>query len=212
MRAAIRKKVTDGNLLDGMRAGLRGRLELGQALFHVRLPRRARGGHQRPSSTSPARSARPSAAIRGGPASVNASVGWLVPKPHTPFQWAAQQTRRVLRERPLAAAAHLDAVSLGRPHQDAQAAAAASSRASSPAATGGSARRSRRPTGSGRAWTAGTRSFDYTIWAAGLRADRHRPGLLRPPRAKLRGDPALGPHRRRPPSRDPGEGVQRRLC
>ena len=39
-----------------------------------------------------------------GPASVNASVSWLVPKPHTPFQWAAQQTaeyftdvRRLLR-------------------------------------------------------------------------------------------------------------------
>ena len=28
--------------------------------------------------------------IRGGPAQVNASVGWLVPKPYTPFQWAAQ--------------------------------------------------------------------------------------------------------------------------
>jgi radical SAM superfamily enzyme YgiQ (UPF0313 family) len=27
---------------------------------------------------------------RGGPASVTASVGWLVPKPHTPLQWSAQ--------------------------------------------------------------------------------------------------------------------------
>jgi len=25
-----------------------------------------------------------------GPAAVNASIGWLVPKPYTPFQWAAQ--------------------------------------------------------------------------------------------------------------------------
>lgn len=30
--------------------------------------------------------------VRGGPAAVTASVGWLVPKPHTPLQWSAQQT------------------------------------------------------------------------------------------------------------------------
>jgi radical SAM superfamily enzyme YgiQ (UPF0313 family) len=28
--------------------------------------------------------------VAGRPATVNASVGWLVPKPHTPMQWAAQ--------------------------------------------------------------------------------------------------------------------------
>ena len=43
--------------------------------------------------------------VAGAPASVNAGVSWLVPKPYTPFQWAAQPTadyfhwvRRRLRE------------------------------------------------------------------------------------------------------------------
>jgi len=32
------------------------------------------------------------------PASVNASVGWLVPKPYTPFQWAAQPRAEYFHE------------------------------------------------------------------------------------------------------------------
>jgi radical SAM superfamily enzyme YgiQ (UPF0313 family) len=33
-----------------------------------------------------------------GPANVNASVGWLVPKPYTPFQWAAQPRAEYFHE------------------------------------------------------------------------------------------------------------------
>jgi len=36
--------------------------------------------------------------IRGGPARVNVSVSWFVPKPHTPLQWAAQQSAAYFHE------------------------------------------------------------------------------------------------------------------
>jgi len=89
MRAAIRKHVTDGNLLDGVKeafaAGWRGvklyfmagfpgeRLEDIDGIVH--LSRKVSDVRRE---------------LGKGPANVNASVGWLVPKPYTPFQWAAQ--------------------------------------------------------------------------------------------------------------------------
>ncbi len=89
MRAAIRKKVTDGNLLDGVRevykagwnriklyfmSGFPGEREddidaIWELANKVSIERRALGR---------------------GPAHVTASVGWLVPKPFTPLQWMAQ--------------------------------------------------------------------------------------------------------------------------
>lgn len=89
LRNAIRKKVTDEDLFEGLKqayaagwnsvklyymCGFPGEREEDIAdIFHLSrelsLAKRAVGG---------------------GPASITASVGWLVPKPHTPLQWAAQ--------------------------------------------------------------------------------------------------------------------------
>jgi radical SAM family uncharacterized protein len=91
MRAAIRKKVTDGNLLDGMRAAYEAGYNSVKLYFMCGFP-----GERRDDVAAIFDVARQVSeakrGIRGGPASVNASVGWLVPKAHTPFQWAAQKT------------------------------------------------------------------------------------------------------------------------
>lgn len=89
MRAAIRKKVTDGDLLDGVRQAFRAGWRSVKLYFMCGFP------GERPEDidgiwdlsrqVSEARRE-----VAGHPASVKASVGWLVPKPYTPFQWAAQ--------------------------------------------------------------------------------------------------------------------------
>lgn len=91
MRAAIRKKVTDGNLLDGMRAAYEAGYNSVKLYFMCGFP----GEREQDIGAIFDLARQVSEAkrgIRGGPASVNASVGWLVPKAHTPFQWAAQKT------------------------------------------------------------------------------------------------------------------------
>jgi radical SAM superfamily enzyme YgiQ (UPF0313 family) len=104
MRAAIRKKVVDGDLLEGVRAayaaGWRSVKLYFMAGFPGERPKDIDGIVKLARQVSEARKE-----FKGHPASVNASVGWLVPKPHTPFQWAAQpraeyfeQVRRRLRE------------------------------------------------------------------------------------------------------------------
>lgn len=90
MRTAIRKKVTDGNLLDGMRAAYEAGYNSVKLYFMCGFP----GEREQDIAAIFDLARQVSEAkrgIRGGPASVNASVGWLVPKPHTPFQWAAQK-------------------------------------------------------------------------------------------------------------------------
>jgi radical SAM family uncharacterized protein len=91
MRAAIRKKVTDGNLLDGMRQAYAAGYNSVKLYFMCGFP-----GEREQDIRSIFDLAREVSnakrGVRGGPASVNASVGWLVPKPHTPFQWAGQKT------------------------------------------------------------------------------------------------------------------------
>jgi radical SAM family uncharacterized protein len=104
MRAAIRKVVTDGNLLDGVRqayeAGWKSVKLYFMAGFPGERPEDIDGIFDISVKVSEARKA-----IAGHPAAVNAAVGWLVPKAHTPFQWAAQppaeyfhDVRRRLRE------------------------------------------------------------------------------------------------------------------
>ncbi len=104
MRAAIRKVVTDGNLLDGVsqayEAGWKSVKLYFMAGFPGERPDDIDGILDISRKVSEAR-----IPFSGHPAQVNASVGWLVPKPHTPFQWAAQPTaeyfhgvRRRLRE------------------------------------------------------------------------------------------------------------------
>ncbi len=89
MRAAIRKKVTDGRLLDGVRqayiAGWKSIKLYFMAGFPGERPTDIEGIWKLSNEISKVR-----CELGKGPASVNASVGWLVPKPFTPFQWAAQ--------------------------------------------------------------------------------------------------------------------------
>lgn len=89
LRAAIRKKVTDGNLMDGVRAAYQAGWKRVKLYFMAGFP------GERPSdidaifdlsyAISQARRD-----LGKPPAAVNASVSWLVPKPFTPMQWMAQ--------------------------------------------------------------------------------------------------------------------------
>jgi radical SAM family uncharacterized protein len=89
MRKAIRKKVTDGNLLDGVREAFRAgwnRVKLYfMAGFPGERPEDIDGIWKLANQVSLERRA-----IGKPPAQVTASVGWLVPKPFTPMQWMAQ--------------------------------------------------------------------------------------------------------------------------
>lgn len=89
MRAAIRKHVTDGSLLEGVRQAYEAGWRSVKLYFMCGFP------GERPHDIDGIVSlSRQVADVRRelgkGPARVNASVGWLVPKPYTPFQWAAQ--------------------------------------------------------------------------------------------------------------------------
>lgn len=91
MRAAIRKKVTDGNLIEGVKQAYAAGWKTVKLYFMCGFPGEREeditGIYDLAREVSEAKRQ-----VRGGPALVNASVSWLVPKPHTPFQWAAQQT------------------------------------------------------------------------------------------------------------------------
>ncbi len=103
MREAIRKKVTDGDLLDGVRAAYEAGWRSVKLYFMAGFP------GERPADIDGIwelsdRVSRLRREVDGQPAQVSASVGWLVPKPHTPLQWAAQppasyfhETRRRLK-------------------------------------------------------------------------------------------------------------------
>jgi radical SAM family uncharacterized protein len=97
MRAAIRKHVTDGNLLDGVKqayaAGWRSVKLYFMAGFPGERPDDIDGIVTLSRKVSDARRE-----LGKGPANVNASVGWLVPKPYTPLQWAAQPPAEYFHE------------------------------------------------------------------------------------------------------------------
>jgi radical SAM family uncharacterized protein len=97
MRAAIRKKVTDGNLIDGVRQAYAAGWNAVKLYFMCGFP-----GEREEDITGIFHLAREVSeakrGVRGGPASVNASVSFLVPKPHTPFQWASQATLAYFQE------------------------------------------------------------------------------------------------------------------
>ena len=89
MRAAIRKHVTDGDLLDGVRQAYKAGWRTVKLYFMVGFP------GERPDDIDgivdlAKEVSEAKREFGGGPARVNTSVGWLVPKPYTPFQWAAQ--------------------------------------------------------------------------------------------------------------------------
>jgi len=89
MRAAIRKKVTDGNLLDGVREVYKAGWNRVKLYFMAGFPGEReddiRGIFELATAVSLERRA-----LDLPPAHVTASVGWLVPKPFTPLQWMAQ--------------------------------------------------------------------------------------------------------------------------
>lgn len=97
MRAAIRKKVTDGNLIDGVKQAYAAGWKTVKLYFMCGFP-----GEREEDITGIYHLAREVSEARRqlgkGPAAVNASVSWLVPKPYTPFQWAAQQTAEYFEE------------------------------------------------------------------------------------------------------------------
>ena len=97
MRAAIRKKVTDGRLLDGVRqafkAGWKSVKLYFMAGFPGERPDDIEGIWNLSNEISQVR-----CEFGKGPATVNAAVGWLVPKPYTPLQWAAQPRAEYFHE------------------------------------------------------------------------------------------------------------------
>lgn len=97
MRAAIRKLVSDGNLLDGVRQAYEAGWRSVKLYFMVGFP-----GERPEDIDGIVRLSREVSEVRKefgkGPAAVNASVGWLVPKPYTPFQWAAQPRAEYFHE------------------------------------------------------------------------------------------------------------------
>lgn len=105
LREAIRKKVTDGNLMDGLLEAYKAGWRRVKCYFMVGFPGETEGDiraiHDLAEQMSLVRKQ-----LGKGPAQINASVGWLVPKPYTPFQWAAQprleyfeEARRILAEK-----------------------------------------------------------------------------------------------------------------
>lgn len=97
MRAAIRKLVSDGNLLDGVRHAYAAGWKTVKLYFMCGFP------GERPSDIDgivdlSRQVSNTRKEFGKGPATVNASVGWLVPKPYTPFQWAAQPTAEYFHE------------------------------------------------------------------------------------------------------------------
>lgn len=89
MRRAIRKKVTDGNLMDGVREVYKAGWNRVKLYFMSGFPGERdddiAGIWDLANSVSLERRT-----IGKPPAHVIASVGWLVPKPFTPLQWMAQ--------------------------------------------------------------------------------------------------------------------------
>ncbi len=97
MREAIRKEVLEGDLIDRIRQAYKAGWNSVKLYFMCGFPGETesdiRGIFDLALQVSHAKRA-----VRGGPASVNASVSWLVPKPHTPLQWASMQTAEYFHE------------------------------------------------------------------------------------------------------------------
>jgi radical SAM superfamily enzyme YgiQ (UPF0313 family) len=91
LRRAIRKKVTDGNLLEGVRAAYEAGWSRVKLYFMAGFPGEKPEDIDEIFHLSCAVSEERKK-IGKPPAAVTASVSWLVPKPFTPLQWAAQQT------------------------------------------------------------------------------------------------------------------------
>jgi len=87
MRKAINKRITDEDILAGVEAAYRAGWRKVKAYFMAGMPSETQADIdgiydlcRRMSMTGKA--------VTGHPGSISASVSWLVPKPHTPMQWA----------------------------------------------------------------------------------------------------------------------------
>jgi radical SAM superfamily enzyme YgiQ (UPF0313 family) len=96
MRQAIKKKVTDDNLMaaveEAYKAGWRSIKLYFMAGFPGETEDDVKGIWQLACKVSDARRL-----LGKPPAAINASVSWLVPKPFTPMQWAAQRDAEYFR-------------------------------------------------------------------------------------------------------------------
>lgn len=97
MRAAIRKKVTDGDLLDGVKEAYKAGWRSVKLYFMCGFP-----GETQEDIDGIIELSRAVSDVRRelgkGPAAVKVSIGWLVPKPFTPLQWAAQPSAEYFHE------------------------------------------------------------------------------------------------------------------
>jgi len=105
MRRAIRKKVTDGDLLDGVREVYKAGWNKLKLYFMAGFPGERPDDIDGIYELSKAIADERRRSLGKPPGIVTVSVGWLVPKPFTPLQWAAQPrveyfhgVRRRLRE------------------------------------------------------------------------------------------------------------------
>ena len=97
MRRALRKKVSDGDLLDGVRAAYAAGWRRVKLYFMAGFP------GERPEDIDGIyelayRISQERRTLGKPPAEVTAAVGWLVPKPFTPLQWAAQPRAEYFQE------------------------------------------------------------------------------------------------------------------
>ncbi len=97
LRDAIRKKVTDGDLLQGVLEAYRAGWRRVKCYFMAGFPGETgediRAIYDLSVELSLARKQ-----LGKGPAQISSSVSWLVPKPHTPMQWVAQRRAEYFRE------------------------------------------------------------------------------------------------------------------
>ena len=185
-------------------------LAAGEALLPHRPAHRDRRGHARHRRAGAQRASRSAASTRSR-RQCTVSVGGFVPKPHTPFQWFGQNTRRraAAQDRPAA-------------RRRSQAHAACSSSGTTPRRRSPRASRSRGDRRIGRGHRAGVARRRHVPGVE--RALRPRPLARRDgrrgPRSRLvrhpaphRGrDPAVGPHRGRAAQATSSGRTGRRRC
>jgi radical SAM family uncharacterized protein len=97
LRRAIGKKVTDTELLATMRAAYEAGWKTVKLYFMIGFPGETEIDIEAIADLS-AQISRLRHEVSGNAASVNVTVSWLVPKPHTPFAWIPMQQAKYFRE------------------------------------------------------------------------------------------------------------------
>ncbi|MBE0535188.1 MAG: TIGR03960 family B12-binding radical SAM protein [Phycisphaerae bacterium] len=92
LRSVINKPITDEDLFAGVRAAYSAGFQHLKLYFMVGLPGETEEDVRRIAVLSE-QLARLRQEVDGKVANINVAVSWLVPKPHTPFAWLAQQSR-----------------------------------------------------------------------------------------------------------------------